>query len=101
MLGTADHWFPGEHVGKLNRKKLTAAVARSPFAIRLVEVLDLYHDAPVKRLSQRQLSVNRPLKRGSWLSPRQTQHAPELKIASSDWPLAGGRERRFDACDAN
>jgi hypothetical protein len=56
MLGTADHWFPGEHVGKLNRKKLTPAVARSPFANRLVEVLeeahDLYHDAPVKRLSQ-------------------------------------------------
>ena len=56
MLGNADHWFPGEHVGKLDRERVRAAVAKSPFADRIPAILDeaheLYHDAPVKRLSQ-------------------------------------------------
>lgn len=56
MLGNADHWFPGEHVAKLDRTHLAAAVARSPFASRILALLEeahtLYHDAPVKRLSQ-------------------------------------------------
>ena len=56
MLGNADHWFPGEHVGKLDHERVRAAVAKSPFADRIPAILDeaheLYHDAPVKRLSQ-------------------------------------------------
>jgi uncharacterized protein len=56
MLGNADHWFPGEHVGKLDRSRVRAAIAKSPFADRIPAILEeahaLYHDAPVKRLSQ-------------------------------------------------
>jgi predicted aldo/keto reductase-like oxidoreductase len=56
MLGNADHWFPGEHVGKLDWNRLRDAVAKSPFADRIPPILEeahaLYHDAPVKRLSQ-------------------------------------------------
>lgn len=56
MLGNADHWFPGEHVEKLDWKRFDDAVRKSPFANRLKEILqeahELFHDAPVKRLSQ-------------------------------------------------
>ena len=56
MLGNADHWFPGEHVAKLDWNRLRDAVAKSPFADRIPAILEeahaLYHDAPVKRLSQ-------------------------------------------------
>jgi predicted aldo/keto reductase-like oxidoreductase len=56
MLGAADHWFPGEHSAKLDRKGVRQALDRSPFADRIVDVLEeahaLFYDAPVKRLSQ-------------------------------------------------
>ncbi|MCW5558747.1 MAG: aldo/keto reductase, partial [Verrucomicrobiae bacterium] len=56
MLGNADHWFPGEHVAKLDWRRLPEALSRSPFADRIPALLEeahaLYHDAPVKRLSQ-------------------------------------------------
>ena len=56
MLGTAEHWFPGEHVGKLDNVATRKALAKSPFANRIIEILDeaheLYFAAPVKRLSQ-------------------------------------------------
>ena len=56
MLGNADHWFPGEHVEKLDWSRLDKVIRRSPFADRLAGILreahDLFHDAPVKRLSQ-------------------------------------------------
>jgi len=56
MLGNADHWFPGEHVEKLDWSRFGEVVRRSPFADRLAGILreahDLFHDAPVKRLSQ-------------------------------------------------
>ena len=56
MLGNADHWFPGEHVEKLQRSKLADVLKSSPFADRIPAILDeahqLYLDAPVKRLSQ-------------------------------------------------
>jgi len=56
MLGNADHWFPGEHLSKFDRKKVRDAISKSPFADRIIEILEashvLFHDAPVKRLSQ-------------------------------------------------
>lgn len=56
MLGNADHWFPGEHVAKLNWEGLPAVIRNSPFADRIPAILseahELFHDAPVKRLSQ-------------------------------------------------
>jgi uncharacterized protein len=56
MLGNADHWFPGEHVEKLDWNRLPEVIRRSPFAAQLPEILReahaLFHDAPVKRLSQ-------------------------------------------------
>ncbi len=56
MLGNADHWFPGEHVEKLDWTRFQEVVRNSPFADRLPGILReshaLFHDAPVKRLSQ-------------------------------------------------
>ncbi len=56
MLGNADHWFPGEHVEKLDATCLPGVLQGSPFAERIPGILReahaLYHDAPVKRLSQ-------------------------------------------------
>ncbi len=56
MLGNADHWFPGEHVEKLDWSRLDEVIGRSPFADRLAGILreahDLFHDVPVQRLSQ-------------------------------------------------
>jgi predicted aldo/keto reductase-like oxidoreductase len=56
LLGQADHWFPGEHVGKMDWKKLPQAIAKSPFAARIPEILREAHemllDAPKQRLSQ-------------------------------------------------
>jgi hypothetical protein len=56
MLGNADHWFPGEHVAKLDWARIDAVLQGSPFADRIPEILKeahgLYFDAPVKRLSQ-------------------------------------------------
>lgn len=56
LLGNADHWFPGEHLGQAVGLDLVPALARSPFAGQLLEVLRDAHallfDAPVKRASQ-------------------------------------------------
>ncbi len=56
LLGQADHWFPGEHVGKLNKNGLTEAIQKSPFADRipgiLAETHALLHDAEQKRQSE-------------------------------------------------
>lgn len=56
MLGNADHWFPGEHVAKLDWARLGPVLERSPFADRIPGILreahELFFDAPVKRLSQ-------------------------------------------------
>lgn len=56
MLGNADHWFPGEHVEKLDVGILPGVLRNSPFAEQIPGILReahaLYHDAPVKRLSQ-------------------------------------------------
>jgi len=56
MLGQGEHWFPGEHAGKLEVQRLPEVLQRSPFADRIPAILEeahrLYFDAPVKRLSQ-------------------------------------------------
>ncbi|MEN9677944.1 MAG: hypothetical protein RIS76_3840 [Verrucomicrobiota bacterium] len=56
MLGNADHWFPGEHVARLDWSRLSESLQKSPFADRIPALLrethELFHDAPVKRLSQ-------------------------------------------------
>jgi hypothetical protein len=56
MLGNADHWFPGEHVARVDWAGLDAVLGNSPFAERIPGILreahELYFDAPVKRLSQ-------------------------------------------------
>jgi len=56
LLGQGDHWFPGEHMGRLDNLDLRAALGASPFAGKLPAILQEAHallfDAPKKRLSQ-------------------------------------------------
>ena len=56
LLGQGDHWFPGEHVGKLDKTGLTEALRKSPFAERIPEILTETHrlllDTEQKRQSE-------------------------------------------------
>jgi predicted aldo/keto reductase-like oxidoreductase len=56
LLGQGDHWFPGEHCGRLGQLDLGDVLNKSPFAAKLPSVLREAHlllfDAPKKRLSQ-------------------------------------------------
>ena len=56
LLGQGDHWFPGEHVGKLDVIGLTEALRKSPFANRIPEILTETHrlllDTEQKRQSE-------------------------------------------------
>ena len=56
LLGQGDHWFPGEHVGKLDVIGLTEALRKSPFANRIPEILTETHrlllDTEQKRKSE-------------------------------------------------
>jgi len=56
LLGQGDHWFPGANAGKINQLTLKQAVAKSPFADKIPEILKEAHEmlleAPRKRLSE-------------------------------------------------
>jgi predicted aldo/keto reductase-like oxidoreductase len=56
LLGTADHWFPGENVGKLERGLLKDLLVGSPFRGVIPGILEEAHamlsEGPQKRLSQ-------------------------------------------------
>ena len=56
LLGQGDHWFPGEHVTKLDMEKVAPCLKNSPFADRLPGILAeahaLMHDQEQKRLSE-------------------------------------------------
>ena len=55
LLGQADHWFPGEHVAKMDRTKVRVAINNSPFADQIPDILreahELLLDREQKRLS--------------------------------------------------
>ena len=55
LLGQADHWFPGEHVAKMDRNQVRVAINESPFANQIPDILreahELLLDREQKRLS--------------------------------------------------
>ena len=56
LLGQADHWFPGEHVAKLDMEVTMGVLSNSPFAEQIPGILQeahsMLHDQEQKRLSE-------------------------------------------------
>jgi len=56
MLGTAEHWLPGQNAAGIDDVNLADALSKSPFADRIPGILReahaLLYDEPKKRLSQ-------------------------------------------------
>ena len=56
LLGQADHWFPGENAAKARSVLANGSLSKSPFADRIVGILeeahDLLFDKPLTRLSK-------------------------------------------------
>jgi hypothetical protein len=56
LMGQGGHWFPGTNAAKIDKEKLRPALAKSPFAQRIPEILVEAHamlfDTPVERLSK-------------------------------------------------
>ncbi len=56
MLGTADHWFPGKTVSDFDEADMHQALAPSPHADRIIDILksarERFQDAPIQRLSK-------------------------------------------------
>jgi hypothetical protein len=53
LLGQADHWFPGEHVAKMDHAKICTALTRSPFAERIPGIMREAHELLIDKEQQR------------------------------------------------
>jgi predicted aldo/keto reductase-like oxidoreductase len=53
LLGQADHWFPGEHVAKMDYDKICTATPESPFAGEIPNTLKEAHELLIDQEQQR------------------------------------------------
>lgn len=53
LLGQADHWFPGEHVAKMDYAQTCTAITESPFAEKIPDILKKAHELLIDQEQQR------------------------------------------------